>query len=189
MEIHMATEGIAEASGRTLLYRSVGRTLGAILGGLALIAAAVFFVVSAIPDLPNPVAVFWLLVGGVALLLFVPGVGYMGRLAAQRRPVLEIGPDGILDRRLSPKILPWSAVRGVGLGQVSRQEFVTLDLAPGAEQQYFTGRRGRLTYEISQRTGFPGLHLTLVGLQCTADELYEAVRRHWPPAVQTSDSQ
>lgn len=185
----MATDGIAEAPGRTLVYRSVGRTVGVILDGLALIASAVFFVVSAIPGLPNPVAVVWLLVGGVALLLFVPGVGFGVRQAARRGLVLEIGPDGVLDRRLSPKTLPWSAVRGVGLSQVSRQEFVTLDLAPGTEQHYFTGRRSRLTYEISQRTGFPGLHLTVVGLRCTTNELYEAVRRHWQPAVQTSDSQ
>jgi hypothetical protein len=123
-------------------------------------------------------AVLYLLIGGVGLPLFVGGVGRLVWQLAQRRPVLEIGPDGVLDRRLSPRVLPWSAVRGVGRTRVRRQEFVTLDLIPGAEQGYFTGRTNRLVHWINQRAGFRGLHLNTVGLRCTADELYEAVWRH-----------
>jgi hypothetical protein len=174
----MEAEDIPGSLGRTLVYRSAGRTLLLILGGLVLIASTALMVVRAVLALPDPVAVLLLLIGGAGLLLFVPGVGRLVWQLGQRRPVLDIGPDGVRDRRLSPEVLPWSAVRGVGRTRVRRQEFVTLDLVPGAEQGYLTGRTNRLMYRVNQRAGFRGLHLNVVGLRCTADELYEAVYRH-----------
>ena len=174
----MEAEEIPGSLGRTLVYRSAGRTVLLILGGVVLIAGAALMVLSAIPVLPRPEALIFLLIGGVGLLVFVPGVGRLVWQLAQRRPVLEIGPHGILDRRQSPEILPWSAVRHVGRTSVRRQEFVTLDLAPGAEQTYPAGRTNRLMYRINQRAGFRGLHLNVVGLRCTADDLYQAVIRY-----------
>ena len=181
----METEDISGSLGRTLVYRSGGRTLLLILGGLLLIAVAALMVVAAVRGLPDLVAVLVLLIGGAGLLVFVPGVGRLvWQLAQRRRPVLEVGPDGVLDRRLSPEILPWSAVRGVGCTRVQWQDFVTLDLVPGGEQGYLTGRTNRLMYRVNQRAGFRGLHLNVVGLRCTADELYEAVCRHRPACSQ-----
>jgi hypothetical protein len=49
---------------------------------------------------------------------------------------------------------------------------------PGAEEGYFTGRTNRLMHRVNQRVGFRGLHLSVVGLRCTADELYQAVCRY-----------
>jgi hypothetical protein len=174
----METADVPGSLGRTLVYRSAGRSLLLILGGLVLIAGAALMVVGAVPALPHPAAVLYLLIGGAGLLLFVPGVGRLVWQLAQRRPVLEIGPDGILDRRLSREVMPWSAVRRIDRTRVQRQEFVTLDLVPGAGEGYLTGHTNRLMHRVNQRAGFRGMHLSVVGLRCTADELYEAVCRH-----------
>lgn len=154
------------------------RGLLLILGGLALIAGSVLMLAGSIPGLPHPLAVVYLVIGVAGLLLFVPGVGRLVWQLAQRRPIVEIGPDGILDRRLTPRLIPWSAVRHVHPTAVQRQRFVTLVLAPGAAEELITGRMQRLLHRLNQRSGFPGLHVSAVGLRCTADELYEAVLRH-----------
>lgn len=154
------------------------RGLLLILGGLALIAGAALMLAGSIAGLPHPLAVLYLIIGAAGLLLFVPGVGRLVWQLAQRRPIVEIGPDGILDRRLTPRLIPWALVRQVHPTAVQHQRFVTLVLAPGAAEELITGPVQRLMHRINQRSGFPGLHVSAVGLRCTADELYDAVLRH-----------
>ena len=65
---------------------------------IASIAGSVLILAGSIPGLPHPLAVLYLIIGVAGLLLFVPGVGRLVWQLAQRRPIVEIGPDGILDR-------------------------------------------------------------------------------------------
>ena len=160
------------------VHRAAGRTLLLILAGLGLIAACAGMLAGSIPALPGPGAVLYLVLGVAGLLIFVPGVGRLGWQLVQRRPIVEIGPDGILDRRLSSRPIPWTAVRGVRHTAVQRQRFVTLDLAPGAAGTLITGRVNRVMHRLNQRSGFPGVHLSTVGLSCTASELAAAIERY-----------
>jgi hypothetical protein len=174
----METEDIPGTFGRTLVYWSPVRSLLLILGGLVLIAGAALMVIGAVPALPHPAAVLYLLIGGVGLLLFVPGVGRLMWQLAQRRPVLEIGPDG--------GARPAAVARGSAVVGGARRR-----PDPGAASgvrhaRSHARRRGevlhrayeRLVHRVNQRAGFRGLHMSVVGLRCTADELYEAVCRH-----------
>ena len=162
----------------TRVHRSAPRSLLLILGGLVLIAGAALMLAGGISGLPNPMAVLYLIIGAAGVLLFVPGVGRLVWQLGQRRPIVEIGPDGVLDRRLSARTIPWRVIRHVRGTAVHNQRFVTLDLAPGAAEEFITGPAHRLLHRINQRSGFPGMHVSTVGLRCTAEELYEAVLRH-----------
>ena len=162
----------------TTFHRSVPRTLLLIAGGLGLIAGSALMLTGGVRALPGAGGVLYVTVGAAGLLLFVPGVGRLVWQVAQRRPIVEIGPDGILDRRLSARRIPWRAVHGVGRTGVQRQQFVTLHLAPGAAEELLTGTVNRVAHRLNQRAGFRGVHLGTVGLRGTADEMYEAVLRH-----------
>lgn len=166
--------------------RSVIRTLLLIVGALLLTAASALFFISAVTalrsSLLSPLAYLWALLGGAGMVLFSGGTLRLIWQLVQSRPIVEIGPDGVLDRRLTRQPVPWSAIRGIEYTVVSRQKFVTLRLRRGAEREILRTPVARLMYSLNQRFGFPGLHISVVGLRCDPYELTEAVLRHTPEA-------
>ncbi|MEV0902694.1 STM3941 family protein [Actinoplanes sp. NPDC049802] len=161
-----------------VVHRSVPKSLGLLLGAVALICASGFVVVDALPGLPAVGSLLQLGIGLLGMLFFGIGLVKVGRQLLQRGPVVEIGPDGVRDVRLSNQLIPWTVVRRVREVKVQRQRFVVLDVDEAFEREFLTGGTAML-HRINQSAGFSGVHLSATGLRCNADELYAAVLRYW----------
>jgi hypothetical protein len=172
-------QGRGDAVGEpaTAFHRSFWRTLGWVVAGLALIAACLMMVISSLDGLPHPLAVAYLLLGALGLALFTAGVLRLVWQLFQRRPIVLIGPWGVLDRRLSSRSIPWLTVASVRVTGVGRQRFLTLDLFPGAERAALSSRSARILLRVNRRTGYPGVHIGTVGLRCRVENLAEAVQQ------------
>ncbi len=135
-------------------------------------------------QLPNQLtgALPWLLDREEALLpafIGVLGGGALGlcsfvaafRTMVAHRPVVTLGPDGFLDRRILREPVPWTEVTGIDLVQVQRHRCIALGLRGGGGS--------RLAKRLHQRvlgiggTGRPADEFTFnsVGLELGRKEL------------------
>ncbi|WP_204297448.1 STM3941 family protein, partial [Actinoplanes campanulatus] len=167
-----------ERDATMVVHRSVPKTLGLVLGALTLLGASVFMLVDGIPRLPAVGALLRVALGAVGVLFFGFGAYRTGQQLLHRGPVVEIGPDGVRDVRLSTQVIPWTAVLRVREVKVQRQRFVALDLDEEFEREFLSGGTAMLQ-RINQGAGFSGVHLSATGLRCNADDLYAAVLRYW----------
>ncbi|MBO3740932.1 STM3941 family protein [Actinoplanes flavus] len=154
------------------------KTLGLVLGAVALLGAAGYMLVDGLPGLPAVGALIQVGLGAVGVLFFGFGVVRTGQQLSHRGPVVEIGPDGVRDVRLSTQMIPWTSVLRVREVKVQRQRFVTLDLDEAFEREYLSGGTAML-HRINQGAGLSGVHISATGLRCNADDLYAAVLRYW----------
>jgi hypothetical protein len=109
--------------------------------------------------------------------LFV-GVGIYGlfdcrRRASDRSVVLHIGPDGILDRRLSPRLIPWQYILAI-------EERQTWGDNPTPYLDLILDRRAPVAPGISsclwRFSGSRGFPITHHGLEGTFHQIYRAAK-------------
>jgi hypothetical protein len=107
--------------GGTLVVRTSPGTmvLGALLSAFAVAMGAylcaVGLVAGADPPASAPARLLFLAAGAANLLFFGFCLAfYIGRIARFRRPIFEVGPEGILDRAsaLGAGFVPWEEVEG-----------------------------------------------------------------------------
>ncbi len=92
--------------------------------------------------------------------------------------MIEVGPAGVRDVRLSEQVIPWTVVRNIRQVAVQRQVFVTLDLDPAFEREFLSGGAG-LMQRLNNVSGFPGVHISRNGLAVSAELLYQTIEREW----------
>ena len=91
------------------------------------------------------------------------------------RPVIEIGMDGIVDRRLGPDTIPWSAVRDIKLVHAGRRPVLSLDVdVPAGALSRVSGLR-RYFQQPSDPDGPRAVHISLTGLSGRPTEVIDAV--------------
>lgn len=90
-------------------------------------------------------------------------------------PVVEIDMDGIVDRRLGPDTIPWSAVRGIKLVKAGRRPVLALevDVPPGALSRV-SGLR-RYFQRLSDPAGERTVHVSLTGLSGRPGDVLGAI--------------
>jgi hypothetical protein len=122
-----------------------------------------------------------------AVLMF--GVAFFGlaglmalRSMAGRRDIVAISPQGITDIRISPSLIPWTAIRGMSMRETRGQRFIMLDVDPAVEKALPLTRTARWTMPMNAAIGFRGLVLNPAGLDASADEIVAALVRFEPPA-------
>jgi hypothetical protein len=71
------------------------------------------------------VPMMWL-AAGPALILFGLGGGALLLRALDRQPMVTIGPDGILDRRVMSAAAPWRAIKAVGFPAIGTVQHLQL---------------------------------------------------------------
>lgn len=119
--------------------------------------------------------------GGIALLIGAPCAAICGgatlwviRQMLRTGPVMEIGPEGILWRRWSDSAIPWSAFSRAWV----TGHMVSLWLKdPDAYRS--NGVLGRLS-PLNKAGGYGDIILLAQGLDCSFDEMADAVYRHRP---------
>jgi hypothetical protein len=100
------------------------------------------------------------------------------RLFNAKDALVTISPEGILDKRVAARIIPWAAVRKVSVWELQRQKVIVLDVPPEVEGSIQMTRMARFTRGPNKSLGADGLCVTAAGLKISHDKLLEAVLAH-----------
>lgn len=147
-----------------LCYQPAKTNLGAVVSAIAALLG--IYMLATRADDPT-----FLLAGA----LFA-GVGVYGLIELQRRVgdtgvVLRIGPDGILDRRLGPSVIPWEYIIAIEERQTwGERPIPYLDLLLDQRAPLKAGLTS-LLWRVSGARGFPVTHN---GLEGTFSQIYRA---------------
>jgi hypothetical protein len=140
------------------------------LAGLAvgLVALGVWLIVR---DGSDQVSAFFgwvgiLFFGGCGLLWIMQSIRYRGA-------VIIIDDDGILDRRVSDKPIPWTAVETVW--SMDAQRFVILKLDEAFDRAFPTKAITRWTRGANKKLGADGITINPAGLKIGFDALLQAI--------------
>lgn len=156
---------------------SKGKTALLILAAAGFVAAGVWFVIDANAiaassrRLRDPTIVQ--LIGWGAILLGLGGGAVMLRQLLRDGPVMEIDDRGILWRRWSDQVIPWSAIVRAEPHAVYNQKFLSLWLdAP--ERYPARSTLGKLS-RMNKGMGFGDLALSMQGTDQSFDRLLDVV--------------
>ena len=141
-------------------------------GGIALTAGSAAMAFHLFPDMQ--VDAFYTAVGYFGVVFFgfaMLKIGWL--LLTARGPVLVIDRNGIRDLRVSQTVIPWDAVEQIGIGEVKRQQFVTLKVEPALEKQLVASAGKRLMRLANHAVGVDGIVINPSGLQVDAETLLE----------------
>ncbi len=143
-----------------------------LLGALALTAGGTAMAFHLFPDMQvdafyTAVGYFGMIFFGFALLKIV------WLLITARGPVLFIDRNGIRDLRVSPNAIPWDAVEQIGISEVRKQQFVTLQVTPALEKRLVASTGSKLMRAANHAIGVDGIVLNPSGLQVDPPDLFE----------------
>jgi hypothetical protein len=122
-----------------------GRLALMALGALAFVGAGVFLVWS--HGARNTFDAWLAQAVGYAAIAFF-GTGFVvltQRFFKQRETVVTLSPDGLKDIRVSPDLIPWSAVASLNTWQMYGQQVMVVGLKPGEEEKLTLNRMARMT--------------------------------------------
>jgi hypothetical protein len=100
-----------------------------------------------------------------------------------RGPVLIVSREGILDRRIGTRIIPWARVSQIYVFRARSQVYVAV--VPDDPEDFIDppGRFERLSLWASDALRLPRFSLSLMGLDATQRTIMMAFRRHMPPGL------
>jgi hypothetical protein len=120
-----------------------------------------------------PVGYVGLAFFGLATLLLV------WRLSTAHGVVLTLDAEGIRDRRISDKVIPWSAVRNISTWQKQSQKVMILKIDPAFERQLGFSRFARMARQASRAFGADGLGIGANDLKTDYDTLFATATAFW----------
>jgi hypothetical protein len=92
--------------------------------------------------------------------------------------VITVTPVGICDRRVAADLIPWSAIREIGVWQYRSQRIMVLAIEPLAEAQLNLPPIARWTRGANRALGADGLCVSAHGLKIDFDELLRTSRAY-----------
>jgi hypothetical protein len=158
-----------------VVRRSMAKSVAVLLGAVALIPIGVMLALGGFGEVEPPTR----LLGWAAAAAGMFGVVKLGWQIRTPGPVLEIGPAGFHDRRLSSVPIPWQRIDSVALRDKPRQ--LVLSLSAATAQEYV--RSGVDSFLARTQRGLNGgVPVNVAGLDHSLDDVWEAVRRWHAPA-------
>ncbi|MCB1497162.1 MAG: hypothetical protein KDJ86_15340 [Bauldia sp.] len=125
---------------------------------------------------------------GLSLFLAVVGIVFAGYAALRirdRHPPITIGPNGLHDRIISERPIPWEDIGDLRIWPGSRGgPAVVFDLAEGAEDRASVYRRARVEAEFNRAAGGYSYQIHPIGTDADVDRVVEAIR----PFAQVRDT-
>lgn len=97
------------------------------------------------------------------------------RVITTRGPVVTVSPKGLHDTRISAKVIPWDAVLGVSVWQMSNQKIIVVAVTPEAEQAIGLTRLARWSRGANKSLGADGLCISPSGLKVKFDDLWRLI--------------
>ena len=98
-------------------------------------------------------------------------IGVLWRTIAQRGTIVTLSPDGISDKRLASKTIPWDVVEDVFIWTNRGQRVMVLQVAPEVEGTLGLTRIAKMTRKTNAALGADGLCVTATGLDVRHDDL------------------
>jgi hypothetical protein len=147
-----------------------------------LIAGAIGFVAACLWILSLPASE----ISEMAVIAAYVGIPFFGvcaivgaRQLFRTEPVLQIDENGILWRRWSDEVIPWSAIRGMSILEIRRQRSLTLKLV---EPERYPGK-GLLGLLAGANRALSGgdINLNMAGTDRRFDEMLAAIDHFAPP--------
>ena len=106
------------------------------------------------------------------------------RLVTSDHPVLTITAEGIFDKRVAARIIPWKMVRSISTWEQKSKrgntitKCVVLAVDEADEGQLALTRYTRLTRGLNRRLGADGLVIRSEGLDADYDQMLKAITMH-----------
>jgi hypothetical protein len=124
---------------------------------------------------------------GYASIVFFGAVGvvWCRRLFRGDRPVVIVSPQGFYDERIASAIIPWAAIRQIGVASIKGQRFIVLDVAPDVEARLPLTWITKWSRGANRGMGVDGLCVVATGLTVTHAQLLEAIGHAWRTAVKS----
>jgi hypothetical protein len=115
----------------------------------------------------------------LSLFLLLIGIFFAGyaliRLRDRHAPI-TVGPDGLHDRILSKRPIPWADIRDLRIYPAPRGgPVVVFDLAEGAEERAGVYKRARMAVGVNRPFGY-SYQVHAMGTDAAIDPLVEAIR-------------
>lgn len=101
------------------------------------------------------------------------------RLFTSHGVVLTLDSEGIHDKRITDKVIPWNAVRGISTWQSQRQRIMIVAVDPDFERSLNLSRLARMAREASKRLGADGLSIGTNDLKTDHDTLFRTATAFW----------
>ena len=120
--------------------------------------------------------------GWVGLLFFGPCTVILARRVSDPRAQIILDEQGLYWRQWSEAVIPWTAFSAMEVCHVQRQRLLGLTLARPQDYPPET-MLGQLA-RYNEQLGFPHVTLSAQGMDCSFDELHDAVRGFLPRHAQ-----
>lgn len=180
------TPGNKNSADRVVFRASPTKTVQLLLGCLVFVAGGLFMIV-------DPTGQFGLMgdiIGFASVAFSGLGMFVIGRELLRRGEVIVVDQEGILDKRLSPGVIPWSAIGNVSQSTVAGERFVMLAIDPDFDSTADITTKARWTRSANEgfaktrsakdRQAFVGYSITMRGLEGSHDKLVAAIQRFAP---------
>ena len=97
-----------------------------------------------------------------------------------RGPVVNIGAEGIIDRRVSSDMIPWSDIDDVYLFRSRSQRYIAVVVADPSRHASPLHWADKLSLWMNKRIGMPQFSISLMGLNASPGRIFLAVMDHLP---------
>lgn len=148
---------------------------------LSLIAAGLFVTLASVAMALGYIPVKWgsfaLALASFSALFFGVGTAILALRVFQRGPVVEVSPQGLRDRRISPKLISWHDVAAITTTKVDRQRFVIFMLTRAGEQRLAIHPVQRLVSWATGPRKWDGHAIGTTGLDRSFDDLVIAINK------------
>lgn len=141
----------------------------------AIAAALAFRLFPNMPSDPSAVSAGY---SGVVFFSFCTAVA-IGRLLAQRGPIVTLSPAGLRDVRVAKEPIPWRAIKGIATWQIQRQMVLVLAIDPADEARLTLTRLARWTRGAHRKLGADGLVISSQGLTVGYPTLFYTCSDYW----------
>ena len=159
-----------------MVRRSVGKLILAMVGAIALIPLGTLFALGYIGEVDPPTR----LLGWLAVLAAPFGIWRVAWMLRQTAPVLEIGPAGFHDRRLSQVPIPWHRIDGIAVVDKPSRH-LELVLSDATAHEYVRSGVDSTLSRAVRGINRGAVSVNAVGLDHSLDDVWEAVRRWQVP--------
>lgn len=111
----------------------------------------------------------------------------MAARLTERGVILSVSPKGIHDKRIGPQVMPWSAMEQVYAFRARSQFYLAVVLTEPERYIAPPTRVDRFAMWTNQTIGLPKVSLSLLGLDGSARQVVQAVRRVLPAKLVPPD--
>lgn len=167
------TTGPIDTSGTIEIGNAPARLALYLAGALAFVAIGLWIIRQTAPT-SGTADMIMLVIGWFSVVFF----GWIALIAAQRMiwtrtPVITISPEGIRDIRVSPDLIPWTAIRSITTWQLQGTAIMVLGLASGEEEKLRLSAITRMTRRANAALGADGLSIATQGTKISHDRLMD----------------